>query len=680
MTGPNPLDYGWWLASRSAGVVAIARRLDLRDHRPADGQRPAAPPGAASRAELVAIHESTALAGLVAIAVHGLTLLGDAFMHPTLSQIAVPFTLDYRPGFTGLGIIAGWLGDLPRPVASTPAAHRREALAHAAPRDDRSSGRSASVHTLGAGTDADAALAAGDPARHRRRRSCSCSCAASCRRSADARPAPPLAGERLAAARAAVSQRARTASASPRRPHAPDRGRPMSAGVVIAGGGLAAQRCAEALRQGGYDGPVRIVSGETARALRPPAALEGVPRRRARRPRELALRPAGWHAERDVELLLGDRPPAWTPTRRAPAAGVRRGAALRAARDRHRQPRARAPGRRRATPTSTRCARSTTRCACARRCGRARGSPCSAPGSSARRSPRPLAAAAPTSTLVEAAPLPLARALHPELASWLVGPPARGGRRRPARRPRRRARRRPATGSRRCASPTATRVELDVLLVAIGVAAERRLAPGAARRADRAPGDPRRGRRRRRRPLGARGAPGPRRRPRDPRPRPARRRRSRAGGATCTACASRVSAARPAPTRSSSTATRRALVHGRRAARRRPRRRARRRAPARAPASAQAARDRPDTTCQGGRMTLVPTIDEIACAAHGDCVEIAPDRVRPRRRRRRGHRQRPGRARAAAAEACPSVAIVVVDATTRRAGLSVTELISATRP
>ena len=23
MTGPDPLDYGWWLASRSAGVVAI---------------------------------------------------------------------------------------------------------------------------------------------------------------------------------------------------------------------------------------------------------------------------------------------------------------------------------------------------------------------------------------------------------------------------------------------------------------------------------------------------------------------------------------------------------------------------------------------------------------------------------------------------------------------------------
>ncbi len=30
------------------------------------------------------------------------------------------------------------------------------------------------------------------------------------------------------------------------------------AGVLIVGGGLAAQRCAEALRRRGYDGPVRM--------------------------------------------------------------------------------------------------------------------------------------------------------------------------------------------------------------------------------------------------------------------------------------------------------------------------------------------------------------------------------------------------------------------------------------
>lgn len=106
MTGPNPLDYGWWLASRSSGVVAFAAvalsviiGLMMANGIP---KRPGA------KKQLVAIHESTALAGLVAIAVHGLTLLGDSYLHPTLTQILVPFTIDYRPFYTGLGIIAGW--------------------------------------------------------------------------------------------------------------------------------------------------------------------------------------------------------------------------------------------------------------------------------------------------------------------------------------------------------------------------------------------------------------------------------------------------------------------------------------------------------------------------------------------------------------------------------------------
>ncbi len=110
MTGPNPLDYGWWLASRSAGVVSIIAvsvsviiGLMMANGLPRKGW------GGMTKRRLVSVHEATALAGIVAIAVHGLTLLGDSFIHPTLTQIAVPFTLGYKPGFTGLGIIAGWL-------------------------------------------------------------------------------------------------------------------------------------------------------------------------------------------------------------------------------------------------------------------------------------------------------------------------------------------------------------------------------------------------------------------------------------------------------------------------------------------------------------------------------------------------------------------------------------------
>jgi sulfoxide reductase heme-binding subunit YedZ len=58
---------------------------------------------------LVTIHEHAALAALVAIAVHGLTLLGDAWLSPGPVGIAVPFVMDHEPVFTGLGIIGGYL-------------------------------------------------------------------------------------------------------------------------------------------------------------------------------------------------------------------------------------------------------------------------------------------------------------------------------------------------------------------------------------------------------------------------------------------------------------------------------------------------------------------------------------------------------------------------------------------
>jgi sulfoxide reductase heme-binding subunit YedZ len=63
-------------------------------------QRPAA---------LSAIHQQLAVMAIVAIAVHGITLLGDPWLRPGIGGIAVPFTMAYRPAWTGLGIIAGYL-------------------------------------------------------------------------------------------------------------------------------------------------------------------------------------------------------------------------------------------------------------------------------------------------------------------------------------------------------------------------------------------------------------------------------------------------------------------------------------------------------------------------------------------------------------------------------------------
>jgi sulfoxide reductase heme-binding subunit YedZ len=62
----------------------------------------------ATRARLRGVHEQLAVAGLIAIAAHGLLLLGDGWLHAGPVNLVVPFTLGYRPLFTGLGVLAGW--------------------------------------------------------------------------------------------------------------------------------------------------------------------------------------------------------------------------------------------------------------------------------------------------------------------------------------------------------------------------------------------------------------------------------------------------------------------------------------------------------------------------------------------------------------------------------------------
>ena len=78
------------------------------------------------------------------------------------------------------------------------------------------------------------------------------------------------------------------------------------AGVVIAGGGLAAQRASETLRRNGYDGAVRVIAREPhAPYDRPPLSKEFLAGELDER--ALEFRPQPWYAEHDVELLLGER-------------------------------------------------------------------------------------------------------------------------------------------------------------------------------------------------------------------------------------------------------------------------------------------------------------------------------------------------------------------------------------
>jgi methionine sulfoxide reductase heme-binding subunit len=107
MSGRDPMEFGWWLASRASGIVAlilIALSVALGL---AMAARAISKPGLPRI--LLAIHEHAALAALVAIAVHGITLLGDSWLNPGLAGITVPFVIDHEPVFTGLGIIGGYI-------------------------------------------------------------------------------------------------------------------------------------------------------------------------------------------------------------------------------------------------------------------------------------------------------------------------------------------------------------------------------------------------------------------------------------------------------------------------------------------------------------------------------------------------------------------------------------------
>jgi len=92
----------FWLTSRAAGIAALVLSSVsvsvglLMGGRILKGRR----------AELRVAHEALSLATLAALIVHGLTLLGDGFLHPSLGDLAVPFLSGYKTLWTSMGIVA----------------------------------------------------------------------------------------------------------------------------------------------------------------------------------------------------------------------------------------------------------------------------------------------------------------------------------------------------------------------------------------------------------------------------------------------------------------------------------------------------------------------------------------------------------------------------------------------
>ena len=147
--------HGWWLASRASGLVALV----LVTVSVGLGLTMAGQGDAAARACPASWWRSTsrrALAGLVAIAVHGITLLGDPWLNPGLAGIdgslrdRLPAAVDRARRSSP----ATW-----RPCsasASTPASGSAPRLWRKAHRATIVVYVLGVVHTLGAGTDASA--------------------------------------------------------------------------------------------------------------------------------------------------------------------------------------------------------------------------------------------------------------------------------------------------------------------------------------------------------------------------------------------------------------------------------------------------------------------------------------------------------------------------------------------
>ena len=106
----DPGQHLFWIASRSLGVVALVLTSVSVGLGLAMAMRAAKGPGAMAR--LKQVHEATAITALIAIAAHGLVLLGDSYLRPGLAGIAIPFVMSHRPAWTGLGIVGGWLAAL----------------------------------------------------------------------------------------------------------------------------------------------------------------------------------------------------------------------------------------------------------------------------------------------------------------------------------------------------------------------------------------------------------------------------------------------------------------------------------------------------------------------------------------------------------------------------------------
>ena len=103
MTDTSISAHFWWLASRASGLLALILVTVSAGLALAVASR------LIRNRNVSVFHQQLAVCAIFMIGLHGVTLLGDPWLDPGPTGIAVPFSLSYRPLWTGLGIIAGYL-------------------------------------------------------------------------------------------------------------------------------------------------------------------------------------------------------------------------------------------------------------------------------------------------------------------------------------------------------------------------------------------------------------------------------------------------------------------------------------------------------------------------------------------------------------------------------------------
>ena len=94
----------FWITSRAAGSAALllaSASILLGLMMSSSRRNP-------NRRDLRTLHEALSLSALAMVGLHGVSLLGDTYLNPGITGMVVPFVSQYRPLWTGIGILAGY--------------------------------------------------------------------------------------------------------------------------------------------------------------------------------------------------------------------------------------------------------------------------------------------------------------------------------------------------------------------------------------------------------------------------------------------------------------------------------------------------------------------------------------------------------------------------------------------